>query len=82
MQIKQKVNEKQSGGVLAAEFLHVPLYLALVKNMESPSIMYSSQSEEGDMRGNQSLFFPCKPLSSLGAYCISHRLFSEHTKLK
>lgn len=78
MQIKQKVNEKQSEG-FGSSLLRVPLNLALVKNIESLSIMNSSQSKEGNMRGNQSAFFPCEPLSSFGAYCISHTLFSEHT---
>lgn len=77
MQIKQKVNEKQSRD-FGRSLLHVPLNLALVKNTESLSIMNSSQSEEGDMRGNQTPFFPCEPLSIFGAYCIS-RLFSERT---
>ena len=66
---------KNKAGVLAAAFLHVPLYLALVKNTESLSIMNSSQSKEGDMRGNQSQFFPCEPLSSFRAYCISHCMY-------
>lgn len=59
MQIKQKVSEKQSGG-FGSRLLHVPLYLALVKNTQSLSIMNSSQSKEGDIRGNQSPFFPCE----------------------
>lgn len=70
---------KNKAGGFGSSLLHVPLYLALVKNTESLSIMNSSQSKEGDMRGNQSPFFPCEPLSSFGAYCISHKLFSEHT---
>lgn len=45
MQIKQKVNEKQSGGGLAVPFYMFPLYLAVVKNMESLSIMNSSRSK-------------------------------------
>lgn len=84
MQIRQKVNEKQSGG-FGRSLLHVPLNLAWVKNPESLSIMNSSQSEERDMRGNQSPFFPCVPLSSFGAYCISHKLSlfqRTYTKLK
>lgn len=60
MQIKQKVNEKQSRG-FGSSVLHVPLNLALVKNMESLSIMNSSQSKEGDMFGNQSPFSPVSP---------------------
>lgn len=69
---------KTKRGSLAAAFLHVPFYLALVKNTESLSIMNASQSKEADMRGNQSPFTPCEPLSGFGAYCISHKLFSEH----
>lgn len=55
MQIKQKVNEKQSGG-FGSSLLHVPLNLALVKNMEGLLIMNSTQSKKRDARGNQSPF--------------------------
>lgn len=44
MQIKEKVNEKQSGG-FGSSLLHVPLNLALVKNRKS--INNEFQSEQG-----------------------------------
>lgn len=79
MQIKQAVNEKQSGGFGSSPFLRLPLNLALFKNTESLSILNSSQSTEGDMGGKKKAVFvlPCEPLSSFGDYCISHKLFSE-----
>lgn len=66
MQIKQAVNEKQSGG-FGSSFLRVPLNLASFKNTESLSILNSSQSTEGDMgkkpkiNKNQSSFSPASP---------------------
>lgn len=44
--------EKQSGeGSGSSLFTCVPLYLAPVKNMEGLSIMHSSQSGEGGIKG-------------------------------
>lgn len=62
---------KNKAGVLAAAVYMFPLIWHWLKNMESLSLMNSSQSKEGDMNGNQSAFFPCEPQSSFGAYCIS-----------
>lgn len=42
--------KNKAGRGLAAAFLRVPLYLASVKNMESLSIMHSSQSREGGIK--------------------------------
>lgn len=60
MQIKRKVSEKQSGG-FGSSLLHVPLNLALVKNTENLSIINTSQSMEGEKKGNQTPISPVSP---------------------
>lgn len=61
MQIKQAVNEKQSGG-FGSTFLRVPLNLASFKNTKSIDTEFGSEHrEKTQINKNQSSFSPVSP---------------------
>lgn len=65
MQIKQAVNEKQSGG-FGSSFLRVPLNLASFKNTKSIDTEFGSEhrrrhGEKTQINKNQSSFSPASP---------------------
>jgi len=73
MQIKKKVNEKQSGG-FGSSLLHVPLYLALVKNTESLLIINSEQGRRHE--GKSASTFHLGAPERLWGLIVFHTSFS------